>query len=83
MGKICKQTFTQRKYINCPEKHVKKCSVSLAIGGGGVVTKSCPTLVIPRPVACQAPLSMGFSRQEYWSGMPFSLQIETSMKALP
>ena len=23
-------------------------------------------------VACQAPLFMGFSRQEYWSGMPFS-----------
>ena len=22
-------------------------------------------------VACQAPLSMGFSRQEYWSGFPF------------
>ena len=22
-------------------------------------------------VACQAPLSVGFSRQEYWSGMPF------------
>ena len=22
-------------------------------------------------VACQAPLSMGFSRQEYWSGQPF------------
>ena len=22
-------------------------------------------------VACQAPLSMGFSRQEYWSGVPF------------
>ena len=21
-------------------------------------------------VACQAPLSMGFSRQEYWSGVP-------------
>ena len=21
--------------------------------------------------ACQAPLSMGFSRQEYWSGFPF------------
>ena len=21
-------------------------------------------------VACQAPLSMGFSRQEYWSGLP-------------
>ena len=23
-------------------------------------------------VACQAPLSMRFSRQEYWSGLPFS-----------
>ena len=22
-------------------------------------------------VACQAPPSMGFSRQEYWSGLPF------------
>ena len=25
----------------------------------------------PWTVACQAPLSMGFSRQEYWSGVPF------------
>ena len=25
-------------------------------------------------VAHQAPLSMGFSRQEYWSGLPFLLQ---------
>ena len=24
----------------------------------------------PRTVARQAPLSMGFSRQEYWSGLP-------------
>ena len=24
----------------------------------------------PSTVACQAPLSMGFSRQEYWSGLP-------------
>ena len=22
-------------------------------------------------VACEAPLSMGFSRQKYWSGLPF------------
>ena len=22
-------------------------------------------------MACQAPVSMGFSRQEYWSGLPF------------
>ena len=25
----------------------------------------------PWTVACQAPLSMGFPRQEYWSGFPF------------
>ena len=24
----------------------------------------------PQIVSCQAPLSMGFSRQEYWSGLP-------------
>ena len=39
--------------------------------GGGLVAKSCPTLVIPWTIALQAPLSMGFSRQEYWSGLQF------------
>ena len=29
--------------------------------GGGLVAKLCPTLAIPWTVACQAPLSMGFS----------------------
>ena len=41
------------------------------ICGGGLVAKSCPTLVIPWTVALRAPLSMGFSRQEYWGGFPF------------
>ena len=27
--------------------------------------------VTPRTVAYQVPPSMGFSRQEYWSGLPF------------
>ena len=40
-------------------------------GGGGLVAKSCPTLTTPWTVACQAPLSMGFTRQEYWNGLPF------------
>ena len=36
------------------------------------VAQSCPTLCDPIDcVAYQAPLSMGFSRQEYWSGLPF------------
>ena len=40
-------------------------------GGGGIVAKSCPTLPTPWTVACQPPLSMGSSKQEYWSGLPF------------
>ena len=41
--------------------------------GGGLVVKSRPTLPTPWTVACQAPLSVGLSRQEYWSGLPFPL----------
>ena len=33
-----------------------------------LVGQSCLTLATPWTVARQAPLSMGFSRQEYWSG---------------
>ena len=32
------------------------------------VAQSCPILCNPQTVACQAPLSMEFSRPEYWSG---------------
>ena len=34
-------------------------------------SRSCLTLVTPWSAAHQAPLSMEFSRQEYWSGWPF------------
>ena len=37
-----------------------------ALEGEGEVAQSCPTLCDP-----VASLSMGFSRQEYWSGLPF------------
>ena len=36
--------------------------------GGGLGTKSCLTLGTPCTVAHQAPVSIEFSRQEYWSG---------------
>ena len=41
------------------------------MGGSALVAKLCLTLATPWTVARQAPLSMGFSRQEYWSGLPF------------
>ena len=40
--------------------------------GDGLVSKMCPALVTPWTVAYEAPLSTGFPRQEYWSGLPFS-----------
>ena len=43
-------------------------------GGGGLVAQPCLTLASPWTVAPQAPLSMGFPRQEYWSGLPLPSQ---------
>ena len=39
--------------------------------GGGLLTKPCLTLAAPWAVARQAPLSMEFSRQDYWNGLQF------------
>ena len=39
--------------------------------GGSLVAKPYQTLATPWSVARQAPLSLGFPRQEYWSGFPF------------
>ena len=47
--------------INCNQ--IEKVSISES-----EVAQSCPTLCDPMD---QAPPSMGFSRQEYWSGLPF------------
>ena len=35
------------------------------------IAQSCLTLVTPWTVVYQAPLSIGFSGQEYWTGLPF------------
>ena len=37
-----------------------------------LVARLCPTFATPCTVAHQAPLSIGFPRQEYWSGLAFS-----------
>ena len=36
-----------------------------------VCSAASDSFVIPWTVALQDPLSLGFSRQEYWSGLPF------------
>ena len=47
------------------------CVCVYICGGGGLVTKSCLTLVTPWTEEPGRLQSMGFSRQEYWSRLPF------------
>ena len=35
------------------------------------IAQWCPSLCSPWTVSCQAPMSIDFSRQVYWSGLPF------------
>ena len=44
------------------------CECAKLLPSLSLVAKSCPTLATPWTGACQAPLSLGFSRQEYWNG---------------
>ena len=46
------------------------------------VGKSCLTLCDPVTVVRQAPLSMGFYRQEYWSGLPIPLPGDLSNQGI-
>ena len=38
--------------------------------------------VIPWTIAQQAPRSMGFSRHEYWSGLPFPFPVDLSVPGI-
>ena len=42
--------------------------------------QSCPTLCDPIDSSHQAPPSLGFSRQEHWSGLPFPSPMQESKK---
>ena len=55
----------------CTHTHIPNCLINyLYKNGGGLVAKLCLALTIPWILAYQTPLSMGFSRQEYWTGLP-------------
>ena len=56
-----------------------KIWASYFVDGGGLVARSLsPTLATPWAIAHQAPLYIGFTRQEYWSGLPFPSPGESS-----
>ena len=51
---------------------VPKCGLSISLNiVGGYIFSHVQLFVTPWTVAHQAPLSLGFSWQEYWSGLPF------------
>ena len=66
-------TYQQSADSKKPIQQLKKTllTVTGVGGGGGGVAKLCPTLATPWIIVCQASLTMGFSRQDYWSGLPF------------
>ena len=82
----CATTKTQHGQINIFEKLFKECGFTLvnidtfgfvswlcylaAAAASAKSLQSCPTLCNPWTVGCQAPLSMEFSRQDYWSRLP-------------
>ena len=54
--------YTKQEKKSQPHLRMTLCSKSL---------QSCPTLCDPMDCNPPAPLSMGFSKQEYWRGLPF------------
>ena len=60
-AKILKPIIIKLVFLNC-------CYCLLA--------KLCPLFTTQWTVACQAPLSLGFPRQEYWIGLPFPSPVD-------
>ena len=81
----CRQILYQLSYQGSPRQtslRLKGCIFRLNKSRGGfnvcvcvcvrvLVAQSRPLCVIPWTAARQAPLSVGFSRQEHWSCLPF------------
>ena len=55
-------------------------ATNLATAAAAKSLHSCLTLCDPQMAAHQAPPSLGFSRQEHWSGLPFPSPMHESEK---
>ena len=56
-------------FVEVPQSYLKGCLLGHSLLSVCVHTELCPTLW--DPIAFQVPLSVEFSRQEYWSRLPF------------
>ena len=67
-----KSTGSQRVRHDCVTKEARMHNVCICKSVKvKVFAPLCPTLCNPMDCTCQAPLPMEFSRQEYWSQLPF------------
>ena len=69
----CKESYTAEQLtlsLSSLDKLVN-CFPGDTFAASAAATKLRLSLVTPWIVALQAPLSMGFPRQEYWNGLPF------------
>ena len=55
-------------------------NVAAAAAAAAKSLQSCPTLCDPIDGSHQAPPSLGFSRQEHWTGLPFPYPMHESEK---
>ena len=70
--------YFQDSYLLNVHHKPTNCTTHGGRGGGSLAAKSCLPLLRPhglqgpcQPRSCQAPLSMGFPRQEHWRDLPF------------
>ena len=68
------------RVLECIQDRV--ACIPRASSSSSLVAKSCLTLATPQTVAYQASLPMGFSRQEYWSGLPFQKEPVSSQNII-
>ena len=66
---FAKQIHSVIKFTKIVSLLLSSSSSSVAVGGQSL--SHVQLFVTPSSAACQAPLSMGISRQEYWSGLLF------------
>ena len=71
-GGCCRSWIGEHSRVSCCWTAPPGLELNTGGGGRGLVVKSCLTLVTPWTAAHQPPLSIRFSRQKYWNGLPFS-----------
>ena len=59
------------KYMCFGHTSIKHQLLQVSAAAAAKLLQSCPTLCDPIDGTHQAPPSLGFSRQEHWSGLPF------------